>query len=66
MSSLEVMTYIACAGNRRKHTRKVFSTVKGVNWNIGAIGNNKFKGVLVRDLLLASGYTEKELNSPEM
>jgi len=60
------MTYIACAGNRRKHTRKVFSTVKGVNWNIGAIGNNKYKGVLVRDLLLASGYTEKELNSPEM
>lgn len=60
------MTYIACAGNRRKHTRKVFSTVKGVNWDLGAIGNNLYRGVLVRDLLLESGYTEQELASDDM
>lgn len=66
MCSQEVMTYIACAGNRRKHTRKVFSTVKGVNWDMGAIGNNMYRGVLVRDLLLKSGYTEQELASDDM
>jgi hypothetical protein len=47
---------MACAGNRRSHTRKFYgSAVKGVNWDIGAIGNNKYTGVLVKDLLIDSG-----------
>lgn len=60
------MTYVACAGNRRSHTRKVFSTVKGVNWDTGAIGNNVYRGVSIRDLLLASGFTQQDLDSDHM
>lgn len=59
----EVTTSMACAGNRRRNTRKIFPSVKGVNWGVGAIGNNIFKGVTIRDLLLDSGFTEQELNS---
>lgn len=55
-----MITQIACAGNRRSHTRKVYPTVKGVNWDLGAIGNNKYKGVLIRDILLASGFSEAD------
>ena len=54
---------MACAGNRRSHTRKVFSTVKGIGWDVGAIGNSEYTGVLVRDLLLASGFSEADLQS---
>lgn len=60
------MTYIACAGNRRKHTRKMFKTVKGVNWDIGAISNNLYKGVLIHDLLIASGFTEEDIKSDKL
>jgi sulfite oxidase len=59
----QVVTSIACAGNRRTHTRKVYPNVKGLNWDIGAIGNAKYKGVYIRDLLLRSGFSEEELNS---
>jgi len=51
---------MACAGNRRSHTRKVYSSVKGVNWDVGAIGNNKYTGVLLRDLLFDSGLITKD------
>ena len=57
-----MITQIACAGNRRSHTRKVYPTVKGVAWDLGAIGNNKYKGVLIRDVLLASGFSETDLS----
>ena len=53
-------TQIACAGNRRAHTRKTFKTVKGINWNVGAIGNNTFEGVLLLDLL---NHLEVDLDS---
>lgn len=58
-----VITQITCAGNRRSHTRKVYPDVKGINWDIGAIGNAKYRGVLVRDILLKAGYTQQELDS---
>lgn len=53
---------MACAGNRRSHTRKVYKSVKGVNWDVGAIGNNQYTGVLLRDLLFDSGLiTEQDI-----
>ena len=58
-----VITQITCAGNRRSHTRKVYPDVKGINWDIGAIGNAKYRGVFVRDLLLKAGFTSDELDS---
>lgn len=56
-----MITQIACAGNRRAHTRKVYNSVKGINWDVGAIGNNSYEGVLLLDLLLASGFTEDDI-----
>ena len=60
-----VSTVIACAGNRRAHTRKVYPTVKGLSWTTGAIANNMYRGVLIRDLLIDSGFTEEEIDSAE-
>ena len=57
-----VMTTIACAGNKRKSVKDIFPTIKGLNWTNGAIGNADYKGVLVRDFLLAStGLKESDL-----
>jgi len=56
-----VITQIACAGNRRSHTRKVYPSVKGIDWKIGAIGNNSYEGVLLIDLLRASGFSESDI-----
>jgi len=60
-----VMAQISCAGNRRSHTRKDFPNVKGINWDIGAVMNNKYKGVLLRDLLLDAGFTKRDFKNPE-
>ena len=66
MNQVDVTTSIACAGNRRKHTRFVYPTVKGLDWDIGAIGNNTYRGVLVRDLLLDMGYSLDELKGKHL
>ena len=54
-----VTTAISCAGNRRNHSRAKYPTIKGLDWTVGAIACNTYKGVLVRDLLLDSGFTEE-------
>jgi len=51
---------MACAGNRRKHTKKMYD-VKGLDWDVGAIGNSQYRGVLIRDLLLDSGFSEEDI-----
>ena len=61
-----VTTTISCAGNRRSHSKAIFgASIKGLNWTVGAISCNTYKGVLLRDLLLDSGFTEEDLASPE-
>lgn len=57
LKSQKVINAMACAGNRRKDTKKLFN-VKGLDWDVGAIGNTTYRGVLIRDLLLDSGFTE--------
>ncbi|KAK7915447.1 hypothetical protein WMY93_011208 [Mugilogobius chulae] len=47
---------IQCAGNRRSDMHKV-KQVKGLNWEISAIGNATWSGAKLRDVLLAAGYT---------
>ena len=37
--------------------------VKGLDWDVGAIGNTAYHGVLIRDLLLFSGFSEKDLSN---
>jgi sulfite oxidase len=66
MKKHSVTTQIACAGNRRAHTRKTFKTVKGINWNVGAIGNNTFEGVLLIDLLQSMGVDLEKLKGKHL
>uniref|UniRef100_A0A1A7XMD9 Sulfite oxidase n=1 Tax=Iconisemion striatum TaxID=60296 RepID=A0A1A7XMD9_9TELE len=46
---------LQCAGNRRSDMNKVKS-VKGLNWGVSAIGNAKWSGARLRDVLLAAGF----------
>ena len=48
---------LTCAGNRRsEHTR--IKPVKGVQWREGAIGNAKWRGVRLSDVLRKAGLRE--------
>ncbi|XP_037535554.1 sulfite oxidase, mitochondrial [Nematolebias whitei] len=46
---------LQCAGNRRRDMNKV-KVVQGLNWGIAAIGNAKWSGARLRDVLLAAGF----------
>uniref|UniRef100_A0A3B5MXS4 Sulfite oxidase n=2 Tax=Xiphophorus couchianus TaxID=32473 RepID=A0A3B5MXS4_9TELE len=50
-----VTATLQCAGNRRSDMNKV-KQVKGLNWGISAIGNAKWSGARLRDVLLAAGF----------
>ena len=43
-----------CAGNARSHLEP---KVKGVAWDMGAVGNAEWSGVLLRDVLVQAGAT---------
>jgi sulfite oxidase len=50
----EIVAAIQCAGNRRDGLNKL-AKVKGVIWSAGTIGNARWGGALLRDILLAAG-----------
>ena len=50
-----VTATMECAGNGRSHLEP---KVKGVQWEIGAVGNANWSGVLLRDLLERTGLQE--------
>ena len=49
-----VTATMQCAGNRRAHLQGVAKT-SGDPWDVGAIGNAKWTGVALRDVLAAAG-----------
>lgn len=49
-----VMAAIQCAGNRRDDFNKL-KEVKGLSWDVGAIGNAVWSGPKLRDILLWAG-----------
>lgn len=53
-----VTATIQCAGNRREELGKV-KEVKGISWTGGAIGNAKWTGVRLREVLLYAGLKEE-------
>ncbi|XP_029450619.1 sulfite oxidase-like [Rhinatrema bivittatum] len=55
----EVTATLQCAGNRRSEMNAV-KPVKGLDWGIAALGNAKWAGARLRDVLLAAGYSEGE------
>lgn len=50
---------VMCAGNRRSDMTKV-APVKGLNWGYAAIGNAKWTGARLRDVLMKAGVKEDD------
>lgn len=55
---------LQCAGNKRDAFNAV-KEVKGLVWDVGAIGNATWTGVLLRDVLLEAGMREEDLRGVE-
>ena len=58
MKPRELPVTLVCAGNRRKEQNMIRQTI-GFNWGAAGVGTNVWRGVLVRDLLLKAGVSEK-------
>ncbi|KAM4644185.1 sulfite oxidase, mitochondrial isoform 1-T1 [Amazona ochrocephala] len=54
----EVTATLQCAGNRRSEMSRV-RPVKGLPWDIGAIGTARWGGARLRDVLLHAGFGEE-------
>lgn len=54
MPAREMPVTVSCCGNRRKEMNMIKQTI-GFNWGSAACATNVWKGVLVRDLLIAAG-----------
>lgn len=61
MPSRELPVTLVCAGNRRKEQNMIRQTI-GFNWGAGGVSTNVWKGVLLRDLLLAAGVTQRNMS----
>uniref|UniRef100_A0A0D6QTF4 Sulfite oxidase n=1 Tax=Araucaria cunninghamii TaxID=56994 RepID=A0A0D6QTF4_ARACU len=57
-----IMATLQCAGNRRTPMSKT-KTVKGVGWDVGAVGNAVWGGAKLLDLLKLVGVPENTANT---
>ncbi|KAL7509508.1 hypothetical protein ACHAXN_010964 [Cyclotella atomus] len=60
MTPRELPVTLVCAGNRRKEQNMIRQTI-GFNWGAGGVSTNVWRGVMVRDLLLKAGVSEKNM-----
>ncbi|KAL7552554.1 hypothetical protein ACHAWF_015798 [Thalassiosira exigua] len=60
MPARELPVTLVCAGNRRKEQNMIRQTI-GFNWGAGGVSTNVWKGVPLRDLLLAAGVDERDM-----
>jgi sulfite oxidase len=63
-TKVEISATIQCGGNRRSEMGKV-KQVAGLAWSGGAIGNAKWGGARLRDVLKAAGFTPENYPNPE-
>ena len=62
MPEYTLVSYLACAGNKRRYLQDKYAPIKGLKWHVGAIANSKFKGVSMRYILLEKmGLKEEDL-----
>jgi len=54
MKTSTIEAIVQCGGNRRREFNK-YGETSGSKWNVGAVGNAQFKGVLLRDFLQECG-----------
>ena len=60
MEPRELPVTLVCAGNRRKEQNMIRQTI-GFNWGASGVSTNVWKGVMLRDLLLRAGVSEKNM-----
>mmetsp|Transcript_2470 Transcript_2470/g.3713 ORF Transcript_2470/g.3713 Transcript_2470/m.3713 type:complete len:886 (-) Transcript_2470:225-2882(-) len=60
MPTRELPVTLVCAGNRRKEQNMIRQTI-GFNWGPSGVSTSVWKGVLLRDLLLKAGVSEKNM-----
>lgn len=60
MEPRELPVTLVCAGNRRKEQNMIRQTI-GFNWGPSGVSTNVWKGVLLRDLLLQAGVSDKNM-----
>ena len=60
MEPRELPVTLVCAGNRRKEQNMIRQTI-GFNWGAAGVSTNVWKGVMLRDLLLKAGVSEKNM-----
>jgi len=56
----ELPVTLVCAGNRRKEQNQIRQTI-GFNWGPCGVSTNVWKGIRLRDLLLAAGVKERNM-----
>ena len=56
-----VDSIVQCSGNRRSDLKKI-KEIKGLNWKVGAIGNARWTGVKLLDVLKSLGIEAEEFN----
>ena len=62
----DLLCTISCAGNRRKQLIEKFPEVQGNDWYVGGIGNAKFRGVLLSELLTQMDYDLESIKSKHL
>ena len=60
MEPRELPVTLVCAGNRRKEQNMIRQTI-GFNWGPAGVSTNVWKGVMLRDLLLKAGVSDKNM-----
>jgi nitrate reductase (NAD(P)H) len=60
MEPRELPVTLVCAGNRRKEQNMIRQTI-GFNWGPSGVSTNVWKGVMLRDLLIKAGVSEKNM-----
>jgi len=61
MEPRELPVTLVCAGNRRKEQNMIRQTI-GFNWGPAGVSTNVWKGVMLRDLLLKAGVSDKNMS----
>ena len=56
----ELPVTLVCAGNRRKEQNQIRQTI-GFNWGPSGVSTSVWKGVLLRDLLLDAGVSDRDM-----
>jgi len=60
MEPRELPVTLVCAGNRRKEQNMIRQTI-GFNWGPSGVSTNVWKGVMLRDILLRAGVSDKNM-----